>query len=263
MAKQFFSNNSMMSYDEYLKFKRGNEEIKKNILDKNYYIKSFIDYKSFLTLTMAFYKQINNKSELTAPRSILDAETSYFCYRLFNDHINKCNYCSNCKNISHVYYCKNIQNILYPRGKAITKRDYLENMRYPTTLRLNKYCCKKCNKQNCSCDKRCPLPVCNNHFNSCVISPPCNNGRNTCCSDFSPCSNRYNCNPCCKKYQECNCKKEDSCSCKKEDSCSCKKQDSCSCKKEDSCSCKKQDSCGCKKHDSCSCKKQDSCSCKK
>ena len=141
-SKQFFSTDSMMSYDEYLKFKAGNEEIKKRLSDNNYCAKSFIDYRSFLTLTMAFYKQINNRSEISAPISLANANNSYKSYRMFQNHIQSCNYCYNCANICHVFYCKDTQNILFPYGKALVQRDNLYNMRYPSTLQLNNYCCE-------------------------------------------------------------------------------------------------------------------------
>ena len=158
-SKQYFSTDSMMSYDEYLKFRSGSEEIKNRLSkevskeDDNNNMKYFIDYRSFLTLTMAFYKQINNRSEVNAPLSLADASTSYKSYELFQNHIEKCNYCSTCTKISHIFYCKEIQNILYPYGNVVVKKDNLHNMRYPSTLQLNKYCCNKCSRENCCCEK--------------------------------------------------------------------------------------------------------------
>ena len=168
-SKHFFSTDSMMSYDEYLKFKSGNEQIKnklsseapdQNILppetphyNHDDYLKSFIDYRSFLTLTMAFYKQINNRSEINAPLSLANANSSFKSYKLFQNHIQNCNYCSKCANVTHVFYCKGIQNILYPYGNAVLKQDNLHNMRYPSTLQLSKYCCNNCRRENCCCER--------------------------------------------------------------------------------------------------------------
>ena len=44
-SKQFFSNNYDINYNDYLKYKKGKEGIKKLISDKKYYVKSFIDYR--------------------------------------------------------------------------------------------------------------------------------------------------------------------------------------------------------------------------
>jgi len=184
-SKHFFSTDSMMSYDEYLKFKSGNEQIK-NMLsspeasDENtipsdkppyydeHYLKSFIDYRSFLTLTMAFYKQINNRSEINAPLSLANANSSFKSYNSFQNHIQNCDYCSKCANVTHVFYCKGIQNILYPYGNAVLKQDNLHNMRYPSTLQLNKYCCNNCRHENCCCEK--PYPT---HCYPPHCYPPC------------------------------------------------------------------------------------------
>ena len=74
----------------------------------------------------------------------------------FKSHVENCNYCCTCKNISHVFYCKEIQNILYPYGESVVKRDNLDGMYYPRKLKLNKYCCKKCEKKSsCGYEKKC------------------------------------------------------------------------------------------------------------
>ena len=171
MAKQFFSNNYDINYNDYLKHKKGKAGIKKLISDKKYYVNSFIDYDTFLTLTKAFYKQINNKYDVSPPRSISDADSSYKSYKSFKSHVDNCSYCCSCKNISHVFYCKEIQNILYPYGESVVKRDNLDGMYYPRKLRLNEYCSKKCEKK-CSCgyEKKCscgcekPEQSCGNPF---------------------------------------------------------------------------------------------------
>ena len=171
MTKQFFSNNYDINYNDYLKHKKGKAGIKKLISDKKYYVNSFIDYDTFLTLTKAFYKQINNKYDVSPPRSISDADSSYKCYKSFKSHVDNCSYCCSCKNISHVFYCKEIQNILYPYGESVVKRDNLDGMYYPRKLRLNEYCSKKCEKK-CSCgyEKKCscgcekPEQSCGNPF---------------------------------------------------------------------------------------------------
>ncbi len=165
MTKQFFSNNYDINYNDYLKYKKGKEGIKKLISDKKYYVNSFIDYDTFLTLTKAFYKQINNKYDISPPRSISDADTSYKYYKSFKSHVKNCDYCCSCKNISQVFYCKEIQNILYPYGESVVKRDDLDGIYYPRKLKLNKYCCKKCEKKS-SCCKECEKPQqsCGNPF---------------------------------------------------------------------------------------------------
>ena len=181
-SKQYFSTDSMMSYDEYLKFRSGSEEIKNRLSrDDNSNIKYFIDYRSFLTLTMAFYKQINNRSEVSAPLSLANATTSYKCYELFQNHIENCKYCSTCTNISHIFYCKEIQNILYPYGNAVVKKDNLNNMRYPSTLQLSKYC-NKCNSENCCCEKPYYPPCYPPCYSPCYLPCPL-----PCVPCYSPC----------------------------------------------------------------------------
>ena len=179
-SKQFFSTDSMMSYDEYLKFKAGNEEIKKRLSDNDNCAKTFIDYRSFLTLTMAFYKQINNRSEISAPISLANANNSYKSYRMFQNHIQNCNYCYNCANICHVFYCKDTQNILFPYGKALVQRDNLYNMRYPSTLQLNNYCCE--NPSPC----RPPYDPCRPPYDPCRPSP-CPPPYDPCRPPYDPC----------------------------------------------------------------------------
>jgi hypothetical protein len=232
--KQFFSTDSMMSYDEYLKFKSGNEEIKKRLSDKNDYAKSFIDYRSFLTLTMAYYKQINDKNKVSAPVSLASANSSYKSYKLFQDHVQSCNYCGKCTNISHIFYCKGIQNILYPYGNAILKQDNLHNMRYPSTLQLKKYCCNKCNRESCCCENPCPppgppcplpcIPQCPPQCPPLLCPPQCPPPcyRPSCCSPQCPPRYPSQCHtPCntprppCNTENNCNCKKKDKkCNCK-------------------------------------------------
>lgn len=200
MTKQFFSNNYDINYNDYLKYKKGKESIKKLITDKKYYINSFIDYDTFLTLSKAFYKQINNKYDISPPRSISDADTSYKCYKSFKTHVKDCSYCCSCKNVSHVFYCKEIQNILYPYGEAVTKRDDLNGMYFPRKLKLNKYCCKKCEKGSC-CEKKCEKSeqCCGNPFaktniynmgsyNSynCSSGSCCGSGCNSGCNSLCP-----------------------------------------------------------------------------
>lgn len=173
MAKQFFSNNYDINYNDYLKFKRGNENIKKLISDKKYNVNTFINYETFLILTKSFYKQINNRYDVSPPRSISNADTSYKSYKLFNAHITNCSYCCNCKVISNIFNCKEVQNILYPYGKAIIKRDDLDHMYFPHSLKLNNYCCHKC-KETPSCkEEECnppPKQTC-----SCLQNKPVNN----------------------------------------------------------------------------------------
>ena len=184
MTKQFFSNNNDINYNDYLKYKKGKEGIKKLISNKNYCVNSFINYETFLTLSKAFYKQINNKYTISPPRSISDADTSYKCYKSVESHVNDCIYCCSCKNVPKIFNCKEIQNILYPYGESVIKQDDLGCMYYPHKLKLDKYCCKKCEKTERGC---CGSPNINT-YNKCN----CNNGDSHnsygCCSMCkSPC----------------------------------------------------------------------------
>ena len=58
--KQFFSNNNENSYNDYLKIKKGREMIKKSVSNKKYRLNNFINYETFLTLTKAYYNNLNN-----------------------------------------------------------------------------------------------------------------------------------------------------------------------------------------------------------
>ena len=193
-TKQFFSNNYDINYNDYLKYKKGKENIKKLIHDKKYYLNTFIDYDTFLTLSKAYYKQINNKYNISPPTSISDADTSYKCYKSMETHVKNCNYCCNGQNIHNVFYCKEIQNILYPYGESIVKRDDLEGIYYPRKLRLNSYCCKKCEKTDDNCDNNLGL-FCNS-----LCKSPCHNIKETNFhNSMKPfCYHQQNCSSCVK-----------------------------------------------------------------
>ncbi len=151
MSKQFFSNNYDINYNDYLKYKKGKEGIKKLISDKKYYVNSFINYETFLILSKAYYTQLNNKYDISPPVSISDSDTSYKCYKSVESHLKECSYCCSCKSVPKIFNCKEIQNILYPYGESIIKRDDLDGMYYPHKLKLNNYCCKKCDKNEDNC----------------------------------------------------------------------------------------------------------------
>ena len=243
MNKQFFSNNYDINYNDYLNHKKGKECIKKLVSDKKYYVNSFINYETFLTLSKAFYKQINNNYDISPMRSISDANTSYKCYKSVESHVSDCKHCCSCKNISQILYCKEIQNILYPYGESVVKRDDLNGIYYPRKLKLDEYCCKKCEKKSgCECEKpqSCSNPCGNpcgknnvynlrscNSYNHSKSSSCCNSECNSSCNTVKgksfyisnhSCPSEQSCNNYCgkNKYVINTCKKYNfhSCECK-------------------------------------------------
>jgi hypothetical protein len=165
--KQFFSNNNENSYNDYLKIKKGREMIKKSVSNKKYRLNNFINYETFLTLTKAYYNNLNNKNHIGPPVSITNSNTSLLKYRSILTHLHDGN-CKHCRKCSpeEIVNCKYVANILYPYGESIIKNDPLENIFYPHSINLDLYC------------KKCPFPCVEKcetiHYQSCGPCSSCN-----------------------------------------------------------------------------------------
>ena len=195
-SKTLFSNNDDLSFNNYLKLKKGREMIKKISSNNTFCLNKFINYDTFLTLSLAYYKQINNNKnlELKPPVSIVDSNTSFLNYNLLLSHMKDCTYCGTCKEIYHVFNCKYVQNILYPYGVSIQKRENLQNFYYPQKLYLNNLC-KKCPTPNLKPDICCPKPSC-----SSPCSLPCSSPCSLPCSSPCSCLCKNNNHDECEKY---------------------------------------------------------------
>uniref|UniRef100_A0A6C0HA81 Uncharacterized protein n=1 Tax=viral metagenome TaxID=1070528 RepID=A0A6C0HA81_9ZZZZ len=179
--KKFFSNNNENSYNDYLKIKKGREMIKKSVSNKKYRLNTFINYETFLTLTKAYYNNLNNKNHIGPPVSITNSNTSLLKYRSILNHLHNdnCYYCNKCP-IEEIVNCKYVANILYPYGESIIKNDPLENIFYPHSINLDLYC------------KKCPFPCVETceiiHYQSCGPYSSCNQGCGNRCD--TGCGNR-------------------------------------------------------------------------
>jgi len=171
--KKFFSNNYENSYNDYLKIKKGREMIKKAVSNKKYRLNTFINYETFLTLTKAYYNQLNNKNHIGPPVSITNSNTSLLKYRSILAHLHdgNCDYCNKCP-VEEIVNCKYVANILYPYGESVIKNDPLENIFYPHSINLDLYC------------KKCPFPCVEKcetiHYQSCGPCSSCNSCETGC-----------------------------------------------------------------------------------
>ena len=187
--KHYFSNKQDVSYNDYLKTKKGKEIIKKSISDNKTYINTFINYETFLILTKTFYENINNKYTVAPPVSITDSVTSHLNYKSVLAHVNDddCHYCKTCENIESIFECKHVQNILYPYGNSLIKNDPNKNIFYPHNIDLSLYC------------RKCPYP-CEEHCET-IHRQKCDDRPSPtgCCDRPTPtgCCDRLNPTGCC------------------------------------------------------------------
>ena len=160
LRKRIFSNNSDMTFGEYLVSKKGIEIIKslksqhqinfktRDLKIEDYKINSYLSYNDFINLTKTFFSNsYKNATNCKAPQSINDSKTSFICYEKIKNHIKKCNYCNN-NTINNVCDCKYVRNILYPYGNYSNNST---NLIFPYKIDLNKWC-NECKLKNCNCE---------------------------------------------------------------------------------------------------------------
>lgn len=160
LRRRVFSNETDMSFDEYLSSKKGIEILKtmKNQLKNNRNVKiqnnniiSYLSYNDFLNLSKTFFNNTYKKdTNCNAPFSISNIKTSYICYEKINAHIKNCSLCKNNTDVNSLCNCKEIKNILYPYGNYYATEKQLF---FPNKINLNEWCnlCK--NNKNCDCNK--------------------------------------------------------------------------------------------------------------
>ena len=132
--QRVFSNDKTIHYDDYLKIKQGTEclkTIKADNRTKNGTMNQFVNYAQFMTLSKAFYKQVNTyncKSEYVT--NLHNANDSYIQR---NQNTLK----------QPPYVCNS--HVLYPYGHSANQQP--ENLYFPYKLDMNRLCRenKKCN----------------------------------------------------------------------------------------------------------------------
>ena len=119
-SKRLFSHNNEINFNDYLKNKKG-VEILKNIKSKNdNKISNFFNYDYFITLTKSYFKFCNRTIQnISVPVNIYNSNTSFIYYQNTLIHIRNCEYCNYCTDITQLYGCNALQNILYPYGNYI------------------------------------------------------------------------------------------------------------------------------------------------
>lgn len=147
---RFYSNNNLdINYIDYYKIKSGCailKTIKRE--DNNAVLNKFKSYNNWQTLSASYFPYINNNvTEISYLKNLCETNESF---------IDKCesdNYLEN-----SICIKEGSQNILYPYGKIISKKE--PNIQFPSKL----YMCRWCNKssKNVICNAEFPNNTCNN-----------------------------------------------------------------------------------------------------
>ena len=115
-SKRVFANPMDINFNDYMRKKSGIEIIK-NIKSKPGIpnkLPFFINYNQFLLITHTYYKYIKTYCpEIQVPTNLYDANTSFIFYQSIVLHMKDC---TDCKDVSMLYECKELTNILYPYG---------------------------------------------------------------------------------------------------------------------------------------------------
>jgi hypothetical protein len=186
--RRVFALNNCITFNDYINSLKG-KEIFQNLKSTEHYknssiykivdnqITGFLDYNTFLLLTRSYFKAYGpiHKNIQLAPKSIMDAYSSYLCYNDFISHIGSCNYCSKCDcDFTKITQCLEAKNILYPYGimdwKDLNNNDYFN---FPTKLVLPSH---TYNIKN-NCDSRvlnnCGHKECYGNCNKIISSQTC------------------------------------------------------------------------------------------
>ncbi len=140
MNKRVFSKADVsLDYIDYLKIKKGTVILNNDYNKKISCLKRFIDYNTFITLTIAFYNKINKTCITKPPVDIIQAKNSHIYYEQLVNHINTCDYCYCQTNENGFLTCKEAEQILYPYGNAIL--DYNnKNFSFPHNINVKRFC---------------------------------------------------------------------------------------------------------------------------
>ena len=159
LRRRIFSNETDISFDEYLSSKKGIEILKtmknqlknnRNVRIENNNIISYLSYNDFLNLSKTFFNNVNKiNTNCNTPFSISNAKTSYICYEKINTHIKNCSLCKNNTDVNSLCNCKEIKNILYPYGNYNTTEKQLF---FPNKINLNEWCNSCKNNKKCDCN---------------------------------------------------------------------------------------------------------------
>lgn len=140
MNKRVFSKQDVsLDYVNYLKIKKGTVILNNDYNKKISCLKRFVDYNTFITLTIAFYNKINKTSITKPPVDIIQAKNSRIYYEELVNHINTCDYCYCQTNTNGFLTCKEAQQIMYPYGNAEMDYDN-KNFSFPQNINVKRFC---------------------------------------------------------------------------------------------------------------------------
>ena len=148
-----FAHTNQINFNDYLKNKKG-IEILKNIKSKNTtnrQLSHFFSYDLFITLTKTYFKFYNKKKcpNISIPTNIYNSNTSFIFYKNTLIHLRNCDHCNYCTDITQLYECNELRNILYPYGNYIETNMNNENIYLHSRFNLDKWCkeaAPNCNK---------------------------------------------------------------------------------------------------------------------
>lgn len=112
--RRFFSHNSDVNFNDFLKNKKGIEIIK-NMKSKNGHFLKFQNYDLFKIVTKTYYKYQTDRADIKIPINIAESKTSYLIHNDIILHTKYCYYCQYHK--ENFKTCKELIHIL--RGKYI------------------------------------------------------------------------------------------------------------------------------------------------
>lgn len=139
---QLFSGNATINFTDYNKEKKAVTILKAvKREDPNTIIKYFFSYNDFIILTKAYFKFMRSKRciQLKAPESLLNTNTSVLAFNKVQEHLNQCYFCHNLNDLCS-FNCEELKVILYPYGKYETTEDDCDNMRFPVSIDMSKWC---------------------------------------------------------------------------------------------------------------------------
>ena len=124
--KRVFSNNKIVNYIDYNNLKNGCETLKTiKYANNTAILKQFKNHQSWQTLSNAYFPYIDNHViEVSPVTNLYESSESYI-----EDPIN-------------INNCQIEQNILYPNGKIVAKKQVTKQ--FPSNIDLSKWC-NKCN----------------------------------------------------------------------------------------------------------------------
>lgn len=147
--KTIFSKNNEINFNDYLKNKKGIEIIK-NIQSKSTtqkVLERFLSYQDFILLTKTYFQYSLQKNvPLQIAGDMYHSNSTFVMYQDMLSHMEDCHHCKYCKNIFKLYDCSQVQNMLHNIQHDTTysynKKNELQQIYFPATLDLKKWCVK-------------------------------------------------------------------------------------------------------------------------